>query len=263
MNETALQDFSWDAVETVLLDMDGTLLDKYFDDYFWERLLPEEYARRYRLDIREARHKLLSRYKQEEGKLTWTDLDYWSKEFDIDIPALKEQIHHLIAVHPHVEEFLQFLQKGDKRIHLVTNAHYKTLDLKLKKTEIGKYFDSVVCAFDIGLPKEDNAFWEKAAKVIRFNKKTEIGKYFDSVVCAFDIGLPKEDNAFWEKAAKVIRFNKETTMLVDDTENVLLSARAYGIRYLILKARPSSRGELRTSEQFPAISYFKELLKND
>ena len=225
MNETALQDFSWDAVETVLLDMDGTLLDKYFDDYFWERLLPEEYARRYRLDIREARHKLLSRYKQEEGKLTWTDLDYWSKEFDIDIPALKEQIHHLIAVHPHVEEFLQFLQKGDKKIHLVTNAHYKTLDLKLKKTEIGKYFDSVVCAFDIG--------------------------------------LPKEDNAFWEKAAKVIRFNKETTMLVDDTENVLLSARAYGIRYLILKARPSSRGELRTSEQFPAISYFKELVKND
>ena len=225
MNETALQDFSWDAVETVLLDMDGTLLDKYFDDYFWEHLLPEEYARRYRLDIREARHKLLSRYKQEEGKLTWTDLDYWSKEFDIDIPALKEQIHHLIAVHPHVEEFLQFLQKGDKRIHLVTNAHYKTLDLKLKKTEIGKYFDSVVCAFDIG--------------------------------------LPKEDNAFWEKAAKVIRFNKETTMLVDDTENVLLSARAYGIRYLILKARPSSRGELRTSEQFPAISCFKELLKND
>ncbi len=225
MTEPGLQDFSWDAVETVLLDMDGTLLDKYFDDYFWEHLLPEEYARRYRLDIIEARHRLLSRYKQEEGKLTWTDLDYWSKEFDIDIPALKEQIHHLIAVHPHVEEFLQFLQNRDKRIHLVTNAHYKTLDLKLKKTEIGKYFDSVVCAFDIG--------------------------------------LPKEESDFWEKAAKVIRFNKETTMLVDDTENVLLSARAYGIRYLILKARPSSRGELRTSEHFPAIAHFKELIRTD
>ncbi len=126
MTEPGLQNFSWDAVETVLLDMDGTLLDKYFDDYFWERLLPEEYARRYRLDITEARPKLLSRYKQEEGRLTWTDLDYWSKELDIDIPALKEQIHHLIAVHPHVEEFLQFLQKRDKRIHLVTNAHWHT-----------------------------------------------------------------------------------------------------------------------------------------
>jgi len=169
MKERGFQDFSWDAVETVLLDMDGTLLDKYFDDYFWEHLLPEEYARKYSLDIREARHRLLSRF--------------------------------------------------------VTNAHYKTLDLKLKKNEIGKYFDSVICAFDIG--------------------------------------LPKEDSAFWEKAAKIIRFNKETTMLVDDTENVLLSARAYGIRYLILKARPSSRGELRTSEQFPAITYFKELIRDD
>src|SRR3972149_7252352 len=213
--------FPWPEITWVLLDMDGTLLDKHFDDYFWEHLLPEEYARRYRLDIREARHKLLSRYKQEEGKLTWTDLDYWSKEFDIDIPALKEQIHHLIAVHPHVEEFLQFLQKRDKRIHLVTNAHYKTLDIKLKKTEIGKYFDSVVCAFDIGLPKEENAFWGKLA------------------------GL--------------LNFRKENTMLIDDNEGVLLSARDYGIKYLILKARPSSRGGVRTTENFPAISYFKKL----
>ncbi len=31
-------------IRYVLLDMDGTLLDKYFDDYFWEHLLPEKYA---------------------------------------------------------------------------------------------------------------------------------------------------------------------------------------------------------------------------
>jgi FMN phosphatase YigB (HAD superfamily) len=30
-----------DEIKYVLLDMDGTLLDKYFDDYFWEHLLPE------------------------------------------------------------------------------------------------------------------------------------------------------------------------------------------------------------------------------
>src|SRR3972149_7178016 len=221
----SLAHFSWNNIDTVLLDMDGTLLDKYFDDYFWEHYLPEEYAKKYNIGPDEAKQQLLSRYRKEEKTLAWTDLDFWSQELDLDIPALKEQVHHLIAVHPHVEDFLKFLRTQGKRIHLVTNAHYKTLDLKLRKTEIGKYFDSVICAFDIG--------------------------------------LPKEDNAFWEKAAKVIRFNKETTMLVDDTENVLLSARAYGIRYLILKARPSSRGELRTSEQFPAISYFKELLKND
>ena len=38
--------FPWDDITWVLLDMDGTLLDKHFDDYFWETLVPEEYARR-------------------------------------------------------------------------------------------------------------------------------------------------------------------------------------------------------------------------
>ena len=27
---------NWPTIKTVLLDMDGTLLDKHFDDYFWE-----------------------------------------------------------------------------------------------------------------------------------------------------------------------------------------------------------------------------------
>ncbi|MEK6584147.1 MAG: HAD family hydrolase, partial [Nitrospirota bacterium] len=141
----SLAHFSWNNIDTVLLDMDGTLLDKYFDDYFWERFLPEQYAKKYNVATNEAKQQLLSRYKKEEKTLAWTDLDFWSKEFDLDIPALKEQVHHLIAVHPHVEDFLKFLRTKGKRIYLVTNAHYKTLDLKLRKTEIGKYFDSVVC----------------------------------------------------------------------------------------------------------------------
>lgn len=221
MNKNWLKEFSWNTIETVLLDMDGTLLDKYFDDYFWEHLMPEEYAKRYNISIDDAKRQLLSRYKQEEGKLTWTDLDYWSKEFDIDIPALKEQVQHLITVHPNVEAFLQFLREENKKIHLVTNAHYKTLAIKLKKTEIGKFFDSVICAFDIGIPKEESTFWGKLA------------------------GL--------------LNFKRENTMLIDDNEEVLLSARDYGIKYLILKARPSSRGGIKSSEHFPAITYFKEL----
>lgn len=218
----SLAHFSWNNVDTVLLDMDGTLLDKYFDDYFWEHYLPEEYAKKYNIGPDEAKQQLLSRYKKEEQTLAWTDLDFWSKEFDLDIPALKEQVHHLIAVHPHVEDFLKFLRTKGKRIHLVTNAHYKTLDLKLRKTEIGKYFDSVICAFDIG--------------------------------------LPKEDTAFWPKLEKFIGFEKETTMLVDDNEDVLISARNYGMGYIIFKARPSSREGIRSSDHFTAIADFDELM---
>jgi FMN phosphatase YigB (HAD superfamily) len=34
----------WDLIDTILLDMDGTLLDKHFDDYFWEHYVPEIFA---------------------------------------------------------------------------------------------------------------------------------------------------------------------------------------------------------------------------
>ena len=120
-------------------------LDKYFDDYFWEHYLPEEYAKKYNIGPDEAKQQLLSRYKRRtDSRMDRPGL--LVKRTDLDIPALKEQVHHLIAVHPHVEDFLKFLRTKGKRIHLVTNAHYKTLELKLRKTEIGKYFDSVICA---------------------------------------------------------------------------------------------------------------------
>ena len=34
----------WPDIDTVLLDMDGTLLDLHFDNHFWLELLPQRYA---------------------------------------------------------------------------------------------------------------------------------------------------------------------------------------------------------------------------
>src|SRR4030042_2240652 len=98
-------------IKFVLLDMDGTLLDKYFDDYFWEHLVPEKYSEKHNISFGKAKEKLTGKYRTHEGTLNWTDLDFWSKELDLDIPALKEQIKHFIEVHPHVEAFLQFLKQ--------------------------------------------------------------------------------------------------------------------------------------------------------
>jgi putative hydrolase of the HAD superfamily len=193
----------WRGVDHVLLDMDGTLLDRYFDDYFWEHLVPEKYAEKNNISFGKAKDELLNKYKVHEGTLNWTDLDFWSRELDLDIPVLKEQIKHLIEVHPYVEDFLSMLKRKGKRIFLVTNAHYKSIDLKLKKTAIGKYFDSIIASFDLGYPKE----------------VTE----------------------FWRKAEGFIGFKKERTLLIDDTVDVLRTARDYGIKYLILKRRPNSK----------------------
>ncbi len=212
----------WQSVDTVLLDMDGTLLDKYFDDYFWEHFVPQVYAEKYRVSEDSARRELLAGYRKIEGTLEWTDLDYWSRELGLDIPALKAQVDHLIDVHPYVVDFLKYCRKIGKKIHLVTNAHSKTLKIKMRKTAIGGYFDQIVCAEEIGVAKEDPVFWE---------------------------GLEEK-----------LGFDRRRTMLAEDKESILFSARQYGIAVLIFVARPSSRDPVVYSRDFPSIVYFNELI---
>ena len=214
--------FSWDAIDTVMLDMDGTLLDKHFDDYFWEVYVPEHYSLLHNISVEEARKELLARYHQVENTLQWTDLEYWSHELGLDIPELKMRINHLIGVHPYVVEFLEFCLSSRKNLYLITNAHCKTLSIKLEKTAIGSWFDRVVCAEEVGLAKEEPQFWHKLQEMMGYDPKK--------------------------------------TLLADDTEKVLNSANVYGIAHLIYVARSSSRQPAVYSEKYPSIDYFKELI---
>ena len=209
-------------IKFVLLDMDGTLLDKYFDDYFWGNLLPEKYAEKYHMTFSKARENLMKQYRKREGTLSWTDLDFWSGELNLDVPALKEQIKHLIEVHPNVEEFLKMIKGRKKKLFLVTNAHYKTIDLKLKKTLIGKYFDSVLSSFDVG--------------------------------------YPKESLMFWKEAEKHLRFERDKTLFIDDSEEILKTAKQYGIKYIVYKAKANSRIKPKKSDEFLYIFDFRELM---
>lgn len=209
-------------IRYVLLDMDGTILDKYFDDYFWEHLLPEKYAEKNAISFGKAKEELLAKYRKHEGTLNWTDIDFWSREVEIDIPALKEQIHHLIEVHPHVEDFLRMLKRHRKQVFLLTNAHYKVLEIKLRKTELGRYFDAAVTSFEIG--------------------------------------YAKENIKFWGKVQKRLGFEKERSLFIDDTEAVLKTAKAFGIQYILYKAYASSKAEKGASRHFPAIHDFRELM---
>ncbi len=155
-------------------------------------------------------------------RLNWTDLDYWSDRLKLDIPVLKQEIEHLIAVHPFVIEFLLFLKHAGKTIWLVTNAHSKTLDLKMKTTRIGPYFDGIISAHQVGLPKEDERFW---------------GKLQD-----------------------FISYDPERTMLGEDSETNLTTAESFSIRYLVYISRYSSKIEPQQSKRFPTIDYFNKLI---
>ncbi len=214
--------FSWSGIDTILLDMDGTLLDKYFDDYFWEEYVPKIFAEANDLSPEDAHKALLARYQRVESTLQWTDLDYWSDQLQLDIPELKCRIDHLIQVHPYVIDFLKFTRSIGKEVHLVTNAHSKTLEIKMRKTALGPWFTRIICSEEVG--------------------------------------EAKEHPEFWKNLEKMLGFDRERTLLADDTLKVLRSARHAGIRHLIHVARPSSRLPIKFSMEFPSITYFKELI---
>lgn len=212
----------WGQIDTVLLDMDGTLLDRHFDDHFWLEHVPNVYARSNGISRESAKDLLYRLFRSQENTLNWTDLDYWSDRLGLDIPLLKLEVEHLIDVHPHVVEFLLFLRRLGKGVHLVTNAHSKTLTLKLRKTRLSPYFTDIVSAHDLG--------------------------------------LPKEDPHFWAQLQSRIPFDPSRTMLAEDSETNLSTAAAYGIRYLIFISRANSTLPPADSSQFTSICYFSQLL---
>src|SRR5512140_567610 len=108
---------NWDEIDTVLLDMDGTLLDRHFDDHFWLEHVPKRYAAKLDIPLDHSKELLYGLFCSQENTLNWTDLDYWSEKLGLDIPLLKQEVDHLIAVHPYVVDFLLFLRQHGKKIY--------------------------------------------------------------------------------------------------------------------------------------------------
>lgn len=214
--------FNWNNCDTILLDMDGTLLDLNFDNHFWLEFVPLQYAKQNNLTILEAKNQLLPQFKQMEGKLEWYCLDYWTDTLQLNIVALKQEISSLIAVLPHVIEFLTALRKTSKQIILVTNAHPDSLNLKMEHTCLQQFFDSIISAHQFGMAKEQAGFWK----------------------------LLQQQQGF----------NKDRTLLVDDNLSVLDSANEFGIQYLINILNPDSKKPVKTHKRYLAIQDFSTLI---
>ncbi len=212
----------WAEIQTVLLDMDGTLLDLNFDNVFFLETVPRAFARRTGMDFDAAKKAVLDTYKKVEGTLAWYDLDHWSRELGMDIPLLKEEVAHLIRVHPHVLKFLATMQARRLPVHLVTNAHGRAIDLKMARTPIGDYLTTVTSSHHLGHPKEHDGFW----------------------------------NALQEK----VPFAVECALLVDDSQPVLKAAQRHGIRHLRHISAPSSRHPAQISDEFVSIKDFREIM---
>jgi len=214
--------FDWSTIDTVLLDMDGTLLDLHFDNHFWLEHVPRRYGEIHGLSPQAAKDDLMARYQAVEGTLEWYSVDHWSRELGLDIVMLKQEVSHLIAIHPHVLEFLDALAAAGKRRVLVTNAHQKALALKMDKTQLHGHLDRLLCSHDFGLPKEHPGFW----------RRLQVDEPFDP----------------------------ERTLFVDDSLSVLRSAAQFGISRLLAILWPDTRQPVRELDEFPAVRDFSLLL---
>ena len=91
---------NWAHIDSVLLDLDGTLLDLHYDNYFWNEFVPARYAQNHCLSVTDAKTKLSPRMLELQGTLDWYCVDFWSKELNLDILALKTELRHLMKLRP-------------------------------------------------------------------------------------------------------------------------------------------------------------------
>jgi len=211
-------DLPWHAIDTVLIDLDGTLLDLHYDNHFFSEYLPAHLAWLRGVDVATVRAEFDAHCRRIEGTLEWYCLDYWQRELGLDLLPLKRRAADRVRWRPHAHDFLMRLAGAGKRRVLATNAHRGSIAVKAER-----------------VPFPDN---------------------LEAIHSAHDLGAPKEDPAFWGALRTREDFLPERTLFVDDNPRVLAAARAWGIGHVVGITRPDLTRPPRALTGFAAIEDF-------
>lgn len=214
----------WKQIETVLLDMDGTLLDLHFDNHFWLEHIPAKLAQKKHIDIQASKELMYEEYKKVSGTLEWYCLDYWADKLDLDIVEAKREIQHLISLREDTLPFLDALHESGRDVVLVTNAHPDSLSLKVERTQLDCHIDTLISTHEFGVTKESQMLWQKL--------QARLG------------------------------FDPTRTLFVDDSLTILQAAKDFGIGHLLAIKNPDSKLESREIDEFPAIDDYRTLLND-
>jgi putative hydrolase of the HAD superfamily len=216
----------WSSIDTVLLDMDGTLLDQRFDNWFWQELVPSRYAQRHGLAETAAWHLLAPKFHAVRGTIQWYCLDYWSAELGLDIAAIKrealQRVGQKMDYLPGALDFLGKLKTRGKRRVLVTNAHPVTLAIK--------------------------------------NEQSRLTDHFDAWYSTHAFHAPKEDALFWPRLNAREPFVPERTLFIDDSLPVLDAAHAFGIAWLRAVRLPDSGRPPQDTGGYVAVDGVADLM---
>ncbi len=205
----------WSEIDTVCLDLDGTLLDQAYDNRIWGDLLPQRFATANSLGLDEAAAEIERRYAVHRGTLKGYCIEHWSRELGVDIGALHRELRAQVAWLPGAREFLKRARAAGKRLVLLTNSHPIALEVK--------------------------------------HEETRVLDYLDKSVTSHEFGFPKEDARFWRAAQRQIGFSPARSIFVDDNTHVLRAAQAAGFRWVIGVRHWDSRRARRDHVEHPAV----------
>jgi putative hydrolase of the HAD superfamily len=211
----------WASIDTVLLDMDGTVLDLGCDIRFWGDILPRTYAERHGLSLEEAHRRMRPIHEATRGTLDWYCVDYWSRELALDIVALKRATRHHIAWLPESRDFVARVRASGRRVVLVTNAHPEII--AIKDAHLG------------------------------------VRRHFDAVFSSHELGAPKEDPHYWQRLEERESLDRQRTLFADDTVPVLHAARRHGIRWVYAIQKPVRHAPPRLQAEIPGVDSVHEL----
>lgn len=215
---------NWTQIDTVLLDMDGTLLDLHFDNHFWLEYLPRRFAEHHQLSPAQAAEQLKAAFSAVAGTIDWYCLDYWQEQLQLPIMQMKREVQHLIRMRDDVPEFLDALRASGRQIILVTNAHPNSLALKLERTELSNYCDELISTHQFGVSKESVRLWQHLH-------------------------------------AK-LQFTPARTLFIDDSPRILATAAQFGIAHCCCVNNPDSQLPPQQVTEFPGFSHYQELMKD-
>jgi len=212
----------WQNIDTVLLDMDGTLLDLNYDNQIFGHLLPAAYAKLHDLSAESAQAQLHSHMMRLLGTMDFYRFEYWREFTGLDMVALHEQAADLICFLPGADIFLERLTRCKKRVLIATNADRQSFAIKDKALQL-------------------------AARV-------------DEVISSHDYGVPKENDAFWPTLVEQTQLDPARTLFIDDTQRVLDAAKRFGIAQTLAVACPDTRKPARKTQGHPSFEHYEQLL---
>jgi len=211
----------WSAIDTVLLDLDGTLLDQAYDNHIWRDLVPQRFAVAHAMELHAAYAEVAQRFNDRRGTLEWYSVEFWSRNLEIDIGALHREVRSHVAWLPGAQEFLLRMRAAGKRLLLLTNSHPIALAVK--------------------------------------HEQTGVLNYLDAAVTSHEYGAPKENAAFWSAAGSHLGFDPARSLFADDNVHMLAAARAAGVRWVYGVRHWDSRGSRREHADHPAVDAVADL----